>query len=140
MFTPLSQTQSWLDWARHFALPIAVTAFSVVVSWWRRRSEGTLSFVWDWSIPRGPDNHSLAELIGLGHSTFARIGLQTAIGLICLITLPAVVRGCALVSAGFQPNAAHRRRRDAPEDRRADRAEGGRPSSAETTALRRLEA
>jgi len=83
----------------HF--PIAVTAFSVVVSWWRRRSEGTLRFVWDWSIPRGTGQHSLAELIGLGHSTFARIGLQTAIGLICLITLPAVVRGCALVSAGF---------------------------------------
>src|SRR5882757_1179569 len=102
MFTPLSQTQSWLDLVHaivHF--PIAVTAFSVVVSWWASAIGGTLSFAWDWSIPRGPDNHSLAELIGLGHSTFARIGLQTAIGLICLITLPAVVRGCALVSAGF---------------------------------------
>jgi signal transduction histidine kinase len=83
----------------HF--PIAVATFCVVVTWWSAAIGGTLTVVWDWSIPRGPDNRSLAQLIGLGDSTFARIGLQTAIGLICLVTLPAVVRGCALISAGF---------------------------------------
>jgi signal transduction histidine kinase len=51
--------------------------------------------------PRGPDNTSLAQLIGLGDSTFARIALQTAIGLACLVSLPVVVRGCALLQAGF---------------------------------------
>jgi CheY-like chemotaxis protein len=60
-----------------------------------------LTVAWDWSLPRGQDNQSLAQLIGLGDSTFARVGLKTAIGLICLITLPVVVRGCALISAGF---------------------------------------
>jgi len=42
MFTPLSQTQSWLDLVHailHF--PIAVTAFSVVVSWWASAIGGT---------------------------------------------------------------------------------------------------
>ena len=100
--TPLRQTQFWLDLAHgilHF--PIAVATFCVVVAWWSAAIGGTLTIVWDWSIPRGPDNRSLAQLIGLGDSTFARIGLQTAIGLICLVTLPAVVRGCALISAGF---------------------------------------
>ena len=53
------------------------------------------------SIPRGPDNRSLAQLIGLGDSPFARIGLQTALGLLCLVTLPFVVHGCAWISAAF---------------------------------------
>jgi signal transduction histidine kinase len=102
VITPLTQTQFWLDAAHgilHF--PIAVAGFCIVVSWWASAIGGTLTILWDWSIPRGPDNTSLAQLIGLGDSTFARIGLQTAIGLVCLITLPVVVRGCALISAGF---------------------------------------
>jgi signal transduction histidine kinase len=139
MFTPLSQTQSWLDLVHavvHF--PIAVAAFCVVVSWWASAIGGTLSFAWDWSIPRGPDNNSLAELIGLGDSTFARIGLQTAIGLICLITLPAVVRGCALISAGFSrlllTGIAEMRQKIVVLTEQKAAA-----VSAETTALRRLE-
>jgi signal transduction histidine kinase len=100
--TPLTQTQFWLDLAHgilHF--PIAVTTFSIVVTWWAAAIGGTLTIAWDWSIPRGPDNRSLAQLIGLGDSTFARVGLQTAIGLVCLISLPVIVRGCALISAVF---------------------------------------
>ncbi|CAN5664738.1 sensor histidine kinase [soil metagenome] len=100
--TPLGQLQFWLDLLHailHF--PIAVATFCVVVSWWASAVGGTLTVAWDWSIPRGPDNTSLAQLIGLGDSTFARIGLQTAIGLLCLLTLPLVVRGCALLSASF---------------------------------------
>jgi signal transduction histidine kinase len=102
MVDPVTQSQFWLDLAHgilHF--PIAVVTVSVVVSWWASAIGGTLSILWDWSIPRGPDDSSLAQLIGLGDGAFARIGLQTAIGLVCLLSLPFVVRGCALVSAGF---------------------------------------
>jgi signal transduction histidine kinase len=101
ILTPLTQTQFWLDAAHgilHF--PIAVAAFCLVVSWWASAIGGTLTVFWDWSIPRGPDNTSLAALVGLGESAFARIAFQTAIGLVCLVTLPVVVRGCALISAG----------------------------------------
>lgn len=100
--TPLTQAQFWLDLTHgilHF--PIAVAAFCIVLCWWAVAIGGTLTVVWDWSIPRGPDNQSLAQLIGLGDSALARIGFQTAVGLLFLITLPFVVRGCALVSAGF---------------------------------------
>jgi signal transduction histidine kinase len=102
MITPITQIQFWLD-AAHAVLqfPIAVATFTVVVSWWSVAIAGTLTVAWDWSIPRGPDNRSLAQLIGLGDSTFARIGLQTALGLLCLVTLPFVVRGCAWISAAF---------------------------------------
>lgn len=100
--TPLGQAQYWLDLAHAIlAFPIAVAAFCVVLSWWAVAVAGTLTVAWDWSIPRGPDNTSLAQLVGLGDSAAARIGFQTVIGLVCLVTLPVVVRGCALVSAGF---------------------------------------
>jgi signal transduction histidine kinase len=100
--TPLTQVQFWLDLAHGIlSFPIAVATFCIVVSWWAAAIGGTLTIAWDWSIPRGPDNQSLAQLIGLGDSAFARIALQTAIGVVCLITLPIVVRGCALISAAF---------------------------------------
>lgn len=102
MTTPLAQTQGWLDLTHALcSFPIAVFTFCVVVTWWSAAIGGTLTVLWDWSIPRGPDNRSLAELIGLGDSTFARVGFQTAVGVVCLLTLPIVVRGCALLSAGF---------------------------------------
>ncbi len=102
ILTPITQVQFWLD-AAHAILqfPIAVTSFSVVITWWAAAITGPLTIAWDWSIPRGPDDRSLAELIGLGDSAFARIGLQTALGLLAVATLPFVVRGCAWVSAAF---------------------------------------
>lgn len=102
IITPLVQSQFWLD-ATHaiVVFPVAITTFTVVVSWWATAIGGTLTILWDWSIPRGPDNQSLAQLIGLGDSAFARIGFQTAIGVLCLLTLPLVARGCALFSAGL---------------------------------------
>lgn len=102
MTAPLAQSQGWLDVAHALLIfPIAVITFSVVVSWWAVAIGGTLTIAWDWSIPRGPDNRSLAQLIGLGDSAFARIGFQTAVGLVCLLTLPMAVRLCALAQAGF---------------------------------------
>lgn len=99
---PLIDGQSWLD-VGHAVLrfPVAVLTFSVVVSWWASAIAGTLTVLWDWSIPRGPDNTSLAQLIGLGDSAVARIGFQTAIGVVCLLSLPLVVHGCALLDAAL---------------------------------------
>jgi signal transduction histidine kinase len=100
--TPLTDGQSWLDAVHALArFPISVATFCIVISWWAVAIAGTLTVAWDWAIPRGPDNTSLAQLIGLGDSAIARIGFQTAVGLVCLIALPGVVRGCALLEAGF---------------------------------------
>jgi signal transduction histidine kinase len=102
LVTALNQGQFWLDLVHgilHF--PLAVATFCVVISWWVVAVAGTLTVAWDWSIPRGPDNTSLAQLVGLGDSAIARIGFQTAVGVVCLLTLPLVVRGCAVLSAAF---------------------------------------
>jgi signal transduction histidine kinase len=102
IFSPLGQLQSWLDLAHGILnFPVSVFTFVLVFAWWVAAIGGTLTFAWDWSIPRGPDNQSLAKLIGLGDATLARVGLQTAIGVFCLVTLPLVTRGCALLSAGL---------------------------------------
>lgn len=102
LVTPLADGQSWLDLVHAILrFPISVATFCVVVSWWATAVAGTLTIAWDWAVPRGPDNTSLAQLIGLGDSAVARIGFQTAVGVLCLLTLPLVVRGCALLEAGF---------------------------------------
>lgn len=102
LITPLTRSQFWLDLLHGIGVfPIAVSTFCIVLSWWAVAIAGTLTVAWDWSIPRGPDNQSLAQLVGLGDSAIARIAFQTALGVLCLITLPAVVRGCALIQAGF---------------------------------------
>ncbi len=139
MLLPLRQTQFWLDLTHSIMFfPIAVTTFCIVVSWWAVAIGGTLTIVWDWSIPHGPDNQSLAQLIGLGDSAAARIALQTAAGLLFLFTLPAVTRGCALVSATFSRSlltgvAEMRQQISALTEQKAAAV------SAEATALRRLE-
>jgi signal transduction histidine kinase len=139
IFITLGQTQFWLDLAHGILyFPIAVTTFCVVVTWWSVGIGGTLTVLYDWSIPRGPDDESLAQLIGLGDSDFARIGLQTAGGLLCLVTLPAVVRGCALLQAGFSRSlltgvAEMRQKITVLTEQKAAAV------SAEATALRRLE-
>lgn len=136
---PLRQTQFWLDLAHSIMrFPISVTTFSLVVTWWALAIGGTLNIAWDWSIPRGPDSQSLAQLIGLGDSDSARVWLHTGIGLFCLITLPAVVRACALLSAGFSrfllTDVAEMRQQISTLTEQKEAA-----VSAEATSLRRLE-
>jgi signal transduction histidine kinase len=102
VLVPIADTQSWLDLAHAVVrLPIAVFSFVVTVAWWAGALGGSLYWTYAWTIPDGPDDQDLADLLGLGNSIGARIGLYTAIGVFFLITLPLVVRGCALLEASF---------------------------------------
>lgn len=102
LVTPLGDGQSWLDLTHALArFPIAVATFVIVITWWAVAIAGTLAIAWDWAVPQGPDNESLAQLVGLGDSAAARIAFHTAIGLVCLFTLPLIVRGCALLEASL---------------------------------------
>ncbi|MEH0821585.1 MULTISPECIES: sensor histidine kinase [unclassified Micromonospora] len=102
IFTPIRDGQSWLDLAHGISRSVvAIVTFAITVAWWAGALAGTLYAAYDWAVPYGPDDHSLAELLGLGDGPVARIGLNTALGLIFLLTLPIVVRGSALLQAGF---------------------------------------
>ncbi|MFI7603859.1 sensor histidine kinase [Micromonospora sp. NPDC049366] len=103
IFVPIRDAQSWLDLAHGILrLIVAIATFVVTLVWWAGAVAGTLYWAYDWALPRGgPDDTDLAELLGLGGSAAARVGLHSAIGLFFLITLPIVARGCALMQAGF---------------------------------------
>ncbi|GAA2705722.1 sensor histidine kinase [Micromonospora olivasterospora] len=139
VLTPIRDAQSWLDLAHGILkLPVAIVTFVVTVTWWAAAVAGTLYWAYDWAIPNPPDNEGLSELLGLGDSAGARIGLHCAIGVFFLITLPLVVRGCALFQAALArallTGVAEMRSRITvlEEQKRA-------AVSAEATALRRLE-
>jgi len=139
ILTPIGDAQSWLDLAHGFAaLVVSVPAFGITLLWWTGAVGGSLYWAYDWAIPSSPDGQGLPDLLGLGDSAVARIGLNTALGVFFLITLPLVVRGCALMRAGLArtllAGVAEMRNRITvlEEQRRA-------AVSAEATALRRLE-
>lgn len=102
IFIPMRDAQSWLDLAHGcLKIVVAVITFVLTLVWWVGAIAGSLYWAYDWALPRGPGDTDLSQLLGLGDSTTARIGLNTAIGLFFLITLPIVARGCALLQASF---------------------------------------
>lgn len=91
----------WLDLAHGLiGFPIAVTSFAVVVAWFAGAVSGLSFVLWEWSVPRGDGDHSLAYFIGLGDGRLPDILLTTGLGAVLAITLPWVVRGCAAIQAG----------------------------------------
>ncbi|ROO51353.1 signal transduction histidine kinase [Micromonospora sp. Llam0] len=138
VLAPLTDPQSWLDLGFGvLRLPVTLIAVPVTVAWWTGALAGSLYWTYDWLLPADPDG-GLAPLLGLGDAPGTRIALYTAIGLFFLVTLPIVVRGCALLQAGLArgllTGVAQMRDRitDLEEQRQA-------AVSAEATALRRLE-
>ena len=104
LVTPLRDPQRWLD-VLHALLhvTVAVPAFVVAVVWWSVTLAGLSSVAWDWSIPyvgaEQPENYTLPEILGLADTGTNRVLLYTVVGGLFAVTLPAVVRGCALAGA-----------------------------------------
>ncbi|MBV1852701.1 sensor histidine kinase [Catellatospora tritici] len=139
LLTPLRDGQSWLDllWSV-LQYPLAVIGFTLTVTWWAGALGGLTFWFWSRWLPDGPDQHGLAELIGLGDSLAAERWLQFAIGTALALSLPWVVRGSALLTA--RPAATLLS--DLADTRIQlvrSRAQTRAAVSAEATALRRLE-
>ncbi|MBM0124755.1 sensor histidine kinase [Pimelobacter simplex] len=101
--TPLRDPQSWLDvvWAL-VGWITATVAFSVAIIWWASVLGGLSYWFWERFVPRdGTDAQSLADLVGLGESRAADVGLVTAIGVLALVTLPFAMRFAAVVHASL---------------------------------------
>jgi signal transduction histidine kinase len=102
VITPIIDAQSWLDLAHGIIkLPLSIFSFVVALTWWSGAIGGCLYWSYAWAIPDGPEDQDLADLLGLGNSMGARIAMYSAFGLFFLITLPVVVRGCAVLEASF---------------------------------------
>jgi signal transduction histidine kinase len=146
ILTPLADAQSWLDLLHGMFRFIPSTfAFAFAVTWWVGAVGGLTFVLWDWSIPRGPDNTDLPELIGLGTAWSTRVIFYTAAGLFFALTLYPVVRGVALLEALFARgllsgvNELREQVAEAEAARDTARAQKAAAVSAEATALRRLE-
>ncbi|GAA1786079.1 sensor domain-containing protein [Streptomonospora arabica] len=98
---PLRCAQSWFDaLGAVLRLPVAVAGFAVTVTWWSLALGGLLYPVYGPVTTRIPGNTTLAELIGLGAGYGPALALYFGIGAAAALTLPAVVRGAALLVAG----------------------------------------
>jgi signal transduction histidine kinase len=146
MFTPLGDIQAWLD-VLHAVLrfPVSVATFVVVVTWWSGALGGLTYIFWDWALPHDESNRELPEILGFADTAANRISVYLIIGILFAISLPFVVRGCALVEAylgrALLTGVAELRDQVAglTQDRATARAQTAAAVSAEATALRRLE-
>ncbi|WP_117210743.1 sensor histidine kinase [Allorhizocola rhizosphaerae] len=137
--TVLGDLQSWLDLV-HGLLTLIVSGitFALVLVWWAMTLGGLLNFAYDWALPHGAKDGGLHVLMGMADTRSNRVLVITGIGVIAALTLPLIVRGCALLRASFARSlltgvAEVRNRIDTLKVQKAAAV------SAEATALRRLE-
>jgi signal transduction histidine kinase len=98
--TPIRDGQSWLDLLAGIVdFPFAIFAFVVATVWWSIALGGVTSALWEWSIPHGPDDHSLAWVFHISDTHRNRVIVYIVLGVFCTLTLPYVVRGAALLRA-----------------------------------------
>jgi len=145
LLTPLSDPQSWLDVVHGLVrFPIAVATFCITLVWWAAALGGLTRPLWDWSLP-ADNNDDLPQLLGFSNDAATRVTFYVILGVIFAITLPFVVRGCALVEAwvarGMLTGVASLRDQvaDLTEGRATAQAQTVAAVTAEATALRRLE-
>jgi signal transduction histidine kinase len=146
LFTPLGDIQSWLD-VLHAVLrfPVSIATFVIAVVWWACALGGLTYFLWDWALPHTEDNYELPELLGFADTASNRISFYLVVGVVFTLTLPFVLRGCALFEAwlarALLTGVAGLRDQVAglTEDRAVARKQTAAAVSAEANALRRLE-
>ena len=146
MFTPLADAQSWLDLLHAvFRFIPSTFAFCFVVTWWSGARAGLTWPLWGWSIPNGPDDQDLPDLLGLGSGYETRVVFYLVAGAIFAVTLYPVVRGVTLIEALFARgllsgvNELREQVAEANSARDVAQAQKAAAVSAEATALRRLE-
>ncbi|HET8659466.1 MAG TPA: sensor domain-containing protein [Micromonosporaceae bacterium] len=100
--TMLADTQSWLDLLHGIVVfPVAVATYCLAAVWWSGAIGGLLYWTYDWALPHPSENNEMLGLVGLADTAGNRILLYTAIGLVFALSLPYVLRGCAVVQASL---------------------------------------
>lgn len=99
--TTLGDPQSWLDIAHVIVGFILRTiSFTMTLLWWAGAVGGLGWVLWGWSLRISSGNPSVPELIGLPNSYLIDLIFYTAVGVLCLLTLPYLVRAMAWLNAG----------------------------------------
>jgi signal transduction histidine kinase len=146
LLTPLTDGQSWLDLLHGmFRFIPSTIAFAFVVTWWSGALAGLTWGLWGWSLPNGPDDQDLPELLGFDGSYGTKVAFYLALGIFFAGTLFWVVRGAALLEAYFARgllcgvNELREQIAEAEAAREVAQQQKAAAVSAEATALRRLE-
>ncbi|HLR84309.1 MAG TPA: sensor domain-containing protein [Nocardioidaceae bacterium] len=79
--------------------PIAITTWSMAIGWWAAALGGLSYPLWRGTLPDGPDDNNLAELLGFT-STHADVVLNLGIGIAFAVTLVPAIRALAGVQSG----------------------------------------
>jgi signal transduction histidine kinase len=152
LLTPFTEVQYWLD-ALHALVrfPVSTFTFCVVVSWWATALGGLTYALWDSALPHDEpsgivfNDVPLVEVLGLENTFANRVLVNMVLGVAFTVTLPFVVRLCALLEAwlahAMLNGVAGLRDQVAllAQDRDTAQARTAAAVSAEATALRRLE-
>jgi signal transduction histidine kinase len=98
----LRDPQSWRDLVHMVvAFPLRVVSFAVTVALVVGGAGGLVYALWEWALPRSPDNHTLIELAFGVHSRLADILSVTGIGAVLLLLSPVVMRGLTALQTGL---------------------------------------
>lgn len=99
--TTLGDPQTWLDIGYGIVgFILATLSFVLTVVWWTLTLGGLSWVLWGWSLPNGPNDQDVPELIGLGDSYLVRLAWYSTVGVVALLTLPLVTRAAAWITAG----------------------------------------
>lgn len=102
--TPLTCPQSWLDLLYALVrLPMAIVAFAVTLAWWAATVTGLLYPVYGWILHATvPGYNDWTHLLWPdANGALLSTVLNGLFGLLCLVTLPLVVRFCAALDSGL---------------------------------------
>lgn len=146
MLAPLADGQAWLDLVHGvFRFIPSTIAFSFTVTWWAGMLGGLSWSLWGWSLPDGPDNQDLPDLLGFSNDYTTKVVFYLVVGAFFALTLYPVVRGVALLEALFARgllsgvNELRTQVAEANAAREVAQAQKAAAVSAEATALRKLE-
>ena len=112
--------------------------WSIALTWWAGALGGLSYPLWGWSIPNGPEDQELPELLGLGTSYATEVVFYLAMGAVFVLTLPWVVRALTALRSGLSRALLSSR---AADQQQVEQLVEGRAAAreAEAVALRRLE-
>jgi signal transduction histidine kinase len=146
LLAPLSDGQSWLDLLHGmFRFIPSTISFAFVITWWAGVLNGLTWGLWGWSLPNGPDDQDLPDLLGFDGSYGTKVAFYLATGVFFAGTLYWVVRGAALMEAWFARgllcgvNELREQVAQAEAGRELAQQQKAAAVSAEATALRKLE-
>lgn len=101
LFSIIADPMAWREFLYCIIiLPVRTVTWSLTITWLVGALAGPTYVLYEWALPRDDDGGGLAWLLGFD-GRLPDIALNTAIGLVFLLTLPYVLRALALAESSL---------------------------------------